>query len=605
MVAPFGYMWAALWGADHVRIQIANCVLFLLCVLMLWRSATRIAGFWAGVTATMLLVGHPGLVNYIPQVLTESLYLFGIMLFLLGATEYLTDSAHRYRYLWLASTGLSITLLSRPVLQTFTVVALIVTITGVLYLRRRATAQGRSALQTIINAPLCWALALALLLPIATAIKNGLCFDVWSISTGAGSGLSYGVSPFKMGMEPVYSGFHYDAVITPFAVDPRVEGNPLTKRADAINTQVALEIIKRTTLKDNASFFAFKLKAWLLYSTPDLTIRPAQRALRWFEWLIITSAAVGLILRCCPRGKLDAWSLEKLQLPGAQISVYKKLTAAAMLLGLVFAMALQLTPVLYNERYNNYFMEPWLILLSGIAAGILLQRSGESSAGYRQQLFTKNSALRWRTSISLYAVALIAILIATSVALTIWAMRYETFAIDPQRTGPTEVVLQSKTMGTAYAEQAEPLSPNRWRIGTSPASVAVNLPSFDPANLDPKAFMDGIWRVRLAVLAPKGSSACRHALFSISNAHPALRWYSPEPVLNLRADGKMHTYAIHGNDNLRPSGPGKIIVTFQCPEATEITWGGAELLRVTTPEAARALILHNQPINPYRSLELQ
>ena len=40
-VAPLGYLWAAVWGANAPRIQLANCVLFLACVLLIWRCATR------------------------------------------------------------------------------------------------------------------------------------------------------------------------------------------------------------------------------------------------------------------------------------------------------------------------------------------------------------------------------------------------------------------------------------------------------------------------------------------------------------------------------------------------------------------------------------
>ncbi len=423
MVAPLGYVWPALWGADHVRIQIANCILFLLCVLMLWRCATRLAGVWAGVTATALLVGHPGLINYVPQVLTESIYLFGIMLLLLGMIEYLTDSRHRHRYLWLASVGLSITLLSRPVLQVLTIGTLILAVASVLYLRRSTTVPALSTLRTLIHAQLCWGLAFALLLPLAVAIKNGLSFDVWSISTGAGSGLLYGVSPFKMGMEPVYSGFHYDAVITPFTVDPKVEGNPLTKLADNINTQVAVELIKQTTFADNISFFAFKLKAWLLYSTPELTIRPSQRAVRWFEWLSIASAAAVLVWRCRPRDAKSAWSLAKLQLPGARVMAQIKLATMAILLGLVLAMALQLAPVLYNERYNNYFLEPWLIVLSGVSVGILLHPPVARSP--RHQLAPVSLRPLWKTTVSHSGAILLLVLVVASVALAQWAMRQD------------------------------------------------------------------------------------------------------------------------------------------------------------------------------------
>ena len=81
-VAPLGYMWAAVWGAIPERIQLANCALFLICVLLMWRCASKLGGTLAGIVATGLMVYHPQMATYIPQVLTESIYLFGLMLVL-------------------------------------------------------------------------------------------------------------------------------------------------------------------------------------------------------------------------------------------------------------------------------------------------------------------------------------------------------------------------------------------------------------------------------------------------------------------------------------------------------------------------------------------
>ena len=65
----------------------------------------------------------------------------------------------------------------------------------------------------------------------------------------------------------------------------------------------------------------------------------------------------------------------------------------------------------------------------------------------------------------------------------------------------------------------------------------------------------------------------------------------------------MHTYASHANDQLRPAGNGNLYITFSCPDDTIVTWSGAELLKSTLPEAARALIQNGTPINPYLQRE--
>ena len=284
-VAPLGYAWAALWGADPVRTQLANSALFLASVLLLWRCATRLGGLWAGMVATSLMVFNPELHSHIPQVLTESIFLFGLMLCLAGGVEYVLADRRRGLWLALAALGLSITLLSRPVLQLLALGALLLAVatTAALEYRRRHTPGRDPRWHRVVNRRLCLALAAALLLPAATVFKNGRFFGVWGMGTGAGTGLYYGVSPFKMGLEPVYSQFHYDAGAAAAAAAPETRGNPLDQRADQVNARVALDIVRNTSLPDNLAFFTHKLRAWLLYSTPELQVSYKLRAIRLFE----------------------------------------------------------------------------------------------------------------------------------------------------------------------------------------------------------------------------------------------------------------------------------------------------------------------------------
>mgnify|MGYP001293417184 FL=1 len=179
-VAPLGYAWAALWGADPVRTQLANSALFLASVLLLWRCATRLGGLWAGMVATSLMVFNPELHSHIPQVLTESIFLFGLMLCLAGGVEYVLADRRRGLWLALAALGLSITLLSRPVLQLLALGALLLAVatTAALEYRRRHTPGRDPRWHRVVNRRLCLALAAALLLPAATVFKNGMFFGV-------------------------------------------------------------------------------------------------------------------------------------------------------------------------------------------------------------------------------------------------------------------------------------------------------------------------------------------------------------------------------------------------------------------------------------------
>lgn len=596
-VAPLGYIWPALWGADVATIQLVNCVLFLACIVLMWRSATRLGGIWAGIVSTALLAYYPEFRRYIPQVLTESIFLFGLMLWITSSIEYITGNHRRFFWLFLGGTGLAITLLARPVLQLFAVCALVLVTAACWCLRK--TAHRTISIQSVrdvINKHLCVALLAALLLPATIVLKNGVCFGFWGISTGAGTGLYYGVSPFKMGLEPVFSGFSYDAGHTPRAVAPETLGNPLKQLSDSINRRVALNIIENTSLSDNLKFFAFKLKAWLFYSTPELRITPKLRTLRTFEWIVISAAAFLLCARALRKIRSERssqWIATCGQTPRTLVIFTLLLTGA-------LAMALQLTPVLYNGRYNLFFMEPWLILLAGQSVAILLSRSEKFLDGGDDK-----STWRWLIS----RIGLTASLIALPLALTKHSMENETWAMDPYRPGPTEVVLDRKSMGAVRAQHGSSTDGLRWRIEETPFQLHIPLHPSDVPALSPDHTLDAIWRFRFAIELPDEpltqDGDCRKAALSLSNAYTLQDWYRPDAALQLKANGVPQTYAISGNAELRPAGPGELTITFHCPKGTYVSWESAELLRSTLAEAAYQYIHHGRAINPYRLNEPQ
>ena len=581
-VAPGGYLWAAAWGADPISIQWANALLFLGCVGLMWRSARRLGGLLAGVVATALLVYLPHMMVYVPQVLTETPYLFGLLLGTTAAIEYALGHPRPRLMLALAAMGLAITLLVRPVLQLFTLGALALALTWVAYRRLRRT-RPAAGTRDLVNTRVCLALCAALVLPAAVIVKNGAYFGVWSLGTGAGTGLYYGVSPFKMGLEPVYTGFKYDAGLTPLTADPRTRGHPLSQRADAINGQVALSLVRNTSAADNVAFFAGKLRAWLLYSTPELSMYPKLRSFRLFEWLTIALAALSLAWRWRGAARMEAAAL-----PGAPGPAGNKLALLSGLLALTLAMAVQLTPVLYNTRYNQFFLEPWLMLLCGVGAAVLLQWRATPRGAWR--------ALLLQAARMALIVALLAWL---PPALSRYAARHETLAMDQYRPGPVAVLLNAGNMGPVRARNAQRLDAHRWQLDVAPATLQIPVHVPSPASISPDQVLDAIWRLRLAIQTPPAARACSQATLGYTDAHPLREWYQPASTLRLHDDGELHTYAFHGNDILRPAGDGLLTLTFACAPGTIVRWDGAELLRSTLPEAARALIQHGTPIDPY------
>ena len=584
-VAPLGYLWPAVWGADPALTQLANCGLYLLCILLMWRLATRLGGMVAGMVSTALLVWFPDLATYVPQVLTESPYMFGLLLCLTSLTEYVLADRRRGAWLALAAAGLSVTLLSRPVLQLYMLTGF-VGMTGFLAWRRyRRRPPDRWS--HVLNRQTAAALALALSLPALTVLKNGLSFDYWGLSTGAGAGLFYGVSPFKMGVEPVYGGFSYDTASTTRLADPSTGGQPLRVRSDQILVQSALSIVQSTSWSDNAAFFGFKLKAWTLYGTEELHFLPALRQYRLFEWLAIIC---GLACLACRRwGPKIRARTAAASSDGDPLAV-RRLGLSAFTLLLVLGMIGQLAPVLNNVRYNTFLVDLLLMPLAGVGVAITAKTI---CAGVRRP--DARGLLQ-----ALAAALAVGMLIWASAALTESAVRRAAWSMDPLRPGPTALVLGHDAMGPAVMSHAEPVGENRWRLGATSSTLTI------PLRLErPLSFGDGIWRFKLAITPTRRSRQCQKVTLSLDRPSPEIGWYAPQPILHVTPDGTPRLYAIRGNGQLRPAASGNLHLVFQCPAGTLVHWQGAQLLRSTMPEAARALITAGTPIDPYRADDLR
>lgn len=579
-VAPLSYLWPALWNANPVATQIANSILYLLCILLMWRLSTRLGGLVAGMVATALLVRFPELASYVPQVLTEPLYMFGLLLFLTGLAEYMLAERQRLVWLALAATGLAMTLLVRPVLQLYAVLAFVCLLC--LFMAHSVRPQWLHGWERVVNRHTVLALALALSLPMLTVVKNGVCFGYWGLSTGAGSGLFYGVSPFKMGMEPVYGGFGYDAGITTREADPATQGHPLRVRSDHIQSRAALSIVQSTSWQDNIAFFWFKFKAWMFYGPEDTLMRPKLRQFRVFEWLSIGGAAACLAYR---RWRTRKRSYLESAWPDLDGSTVRRLGLCAFILLLTLGMTGQLLPVLYNIRYNVFLLDLLLMPLAGVGIAIMAR-----------QLCARIQRPGLRNALQIPAgIVLVSLLMVTTGSLSRSAARHMSWSMDPARPGPTEVVLGRDTLGTPTMPNARLTAPGTWEL-SAPGTLSIPLTLDQPLN-----FMDGIWRFKFAIATPQPNSSCAAVAISLDQPSAETSWYAPRPVLHAILDGKPHLYAIRGNGALRPAASGNLNLVFRCPAGTVVQWHGAQLLRSAMPEAVRALVRDGQSINPYRA----
>ncbi len=582
-VAPLAYIWPALLEADQGLIQTANGALFLISCVLLWDAVRRLGGSLAAFVATGLLIGHPDLIKHAPLVLTESIYLFGMMLALYGALRAaLAPTGARAGWLGLLTLGLTITLLSRPVLLYMLATALALLFVAANFRLPRLRLDRQQA------RGFCYALAAALVLPLAFAAKNAVYFDVWGIGTGSGTGLYYGVSPFKNGSEPIYSNFSYDAGVTPWAVMPEIGDQPLDRRADTINRTVALELVKRTTLADNLAFFGLKLKGWLLTATPELHIDSRWRLIRVFEWLTIATFSGALLYRVLRRMPVA--------LPGLPVEPHLKLGAYYLLLLIVLGMAVQLMPVLYNMRYASYFIEPWLMMLTGLSIGYLIQGD-----------VLRRGPQRWLNYV--VRTAVVALLGFAAYHATRYALRHEVWRIDPYRPGPTAVVLPSSLFspprGEGMALVSDPASGrNVWRFTASPATLHIDVDTRSAPDISPDRTRDAMWRFRFGLVpAPDHLSRRLKVDVAVAPHHDAISWYVAPAWIRAQPDAEPHTYLIAGNGALRPKGQARLSLTFHYPVGSLLDWRGQELLGSTLPLAARALIREGTPINPYRRSE--
>ena len=568
-VAPLGYLWPALWQADQVSTQFANCVVFMLALLMLWHTARSLGGAVAGLVTVALFIRHPDLLGFIPEVLTEAPYLFGWALALWSAVQALQS---RRTKLWLSlfALGLCITLLTRPVLQYLVLMAWLLCMAAWLCKWPKSWRLPTKALALSLSA--------AMLLPVAFAVKNGVYFGIWGIGTGSGSGLYYGTSPFKQGAEPTYSNFHHDANIVPNAIDPAL-GNPLGLEADRINQQVALATLRNTTLSDNLRFFGNKLRMWVLSSTPELFFKSFTRRFRLFEWLTVLGVAALLVLQW-RRHRGANWHL-----PGkAQLAPQRKLAVWTGLIAATGLMALQLTPVLYNGRYASYFIEPWLMVATGTALGWLF---------HAHPAHQNRRRTRWIT-----ALLLLAVVLWLSHALTRYSQRHEVWAIDPKRPGPTAVWLPAQQFASIKGDGMVQEADGSWRFTSEPASLQIALPA--QAALD-EPRVDGMWRMRFALqAAERANASCFRAHLQVEPHHEPFDWYSAPAYLFVpRGDSQAHTYMVAANGITRPRGDATISVQFHCPAGTRLSWQGLELRRSTIGPAARDHLLHGKPFDPY------
>ncbi|RYH61134.1 MAG: hypothetical protein EON54_10445 [Alcaligenaceae bacterium] len=602
-VAPLGYVWSAIWGVNEIAIKLANCALFLICIYLLWRIALRLGGVLAAMAATLVWATTHTLLHAIPQVLTEAMYMFGFLLFIFGLVEAIVSSDPKIRWFTAASLGLTITLLSRPVLQYLICGVLVLMFIGYCLWRGGIISNVGSHTRIIFRRAL-YALLLALVLPILVIVKNGVYFNSWSIGTGAGAGLYYGVHPLHMGEEPFYTNFQYDVGHTASTIDPTTQGN-LEIQADRWQKQIAVHLISQTSVIDNIRFFASKARSWLLYSPVERHFDSDWRAKRQAMVILVIAASLVLGLSALIRGGGAALAAfgqisddgirghENSDPSDSHSRAKGMLFCYVALIFLTLGMIAQFLPILYNARYNGAFLDPLFVILGSVSLALL-------ATHIRWPAVTKEAdwRVRWSWRKAAGQLLFLALLIVIHKAAGDWALRHERLVLDPYRLGPVAVVLDASAFGKAEAIGMNYSDNNEWVNMERMSEIAV--PFSIPVNtqLGKEKIYEAVWRVNFRV-RDGIPSTCRDV--AVSYSHPE-NTSSPLPTrIFLDRSAEMRAYAFSAGSSLRPQGSGKLIFKFNCPVGTRVMWGGGEFLRSTIAESSRDLIRNGIPFSPYQT----
>ncbi len=581
-VVPLAYLWPSLWGAEPSWIRIANGGLWAGCVYFLWQLGCLLGGYRAGVMAVVLLAAHPELLHHFPTEMTEPIFLFGLLGWMYVMAQMLIGGRSAGSMVSLGAFMLSLTLLSRPVLQLLAPALLGLCLAFLLYwrfVREEAAAPQHQRVLVAISL----SLALGLALPLALVIKNGVVFGLWGLGTGSGTGLYLGTHPLFQGAEPSFLGFDYD--VTTLAALTTGSGDHLSLAADRITRNAALWQIQAMSLPEALSFYSRKLWWWLAHHPAHFAEAGGSlRKWRFFELLLLSASIVWLALGWL-RPRSDARPLKNATTP-------MQLAFGGFLLAMFLAMLIQLLPILYNSRYSAALLDPWLIPLAAfgfawLTAPIQLHIAfGKES--WSIEMAARNGVRIWPV------IAVLILILALSFGGYSLMRKYERVAIDTEHMGQTFAHLKISASNRVITHGMAPHGERSWSITESPAAFEVGLNAKDIEQIKSAQLNNALWKTDVAL---RGGKPCKAADISYRTADGRILQprYRLPLLLPLHSDGTLHALVTHANYELRPRETGSLRVVLHCPVGTRVEWYGTQLLE---SRHVREAATHAQPQLP-------
>ncbi len=583
--APLSYLWPALWGAEPAWIRAAHMGLWIGCVFFLWRTCLLLGGPRAAALAMALLLA-PALARYFPSELTEPIYLFGLFGWMHAMARMVAGQDRSLGVITQGAAMLSITLLSRPVLQFIAPALLLLCLAALAYWampRRRALAP---AWRPTVPA-LAWSLGAGLVLPAAVVVKNGLVFGLWALGTGSGIGLYLGTHPLTQGAEPVFLGFGYDVNLMVSLA--QVPGDLRGVAGDAAARQAALWQLQSMSVPDALTFFGRKLWWWLAHHPVQIqemgsTLRKVRllqvsallAGLLWLGWSVLRRSRVDGLLRAAATPR--QWAL------------------AGFILLMLLGMLAQLLPILHNSRYSTALLDPWLLPLSAFALALLtrpLTLQGQlGRGGARLALAGRGGISPWPT------LAVLCVIVALALGGYNLARKRERVAIDLERLGNTTPLLKLHDAGLAQTQGMDHVGAGGWRMVESPAALLVRVDRQAIKDVAAAHALNALWETQLELQPPRGQR-CRkaEAAYQLDNGAVLQPPNTLPLALRLRADGAAERLTTHANYQLRPEQPGYLRLVFDCPVGTQLHWSGTRLLESRHAwDAAQAVLRHTSSL---------
>lgn len=330
-VAPGGYIYMALAGAQPDRIFILNIILAALSVLLIFDLCRRLGGLSAGLAGALLYCFSPLLIEVLIPTLNEPPYLFFTALWLWGSVL-IRDKPEKKWPIIISGLALLFSILTRAIYFYWLFPAVFTCFLIFLFSKKSDLKK------------LCLRIMAAHLIAAAGAgaytLHNWKTHETPMIATGSGTALYFGSHLVTYGYEPPYLDMTHDA----WMVTDEVNSH-LTPKNDRRLSFAAKQMLLNMPAKDLISLYVNKLGAILFFSQANLEQGVFNE--RAFRIVLLTLALVGFFYNI------------------------RNILILMLFFVLLYVTAVHV-PAMYNQRYSIGALDLPLTLLAALGVAHLI-----------------------------------------------------------------------------------------------------------------------------------------------------------------------------------------------------------------------------------------